>query len=311
MARKTAALEMDGGGTEGKVVGAGAAEPGAGGGAATSAEAAAVEAATSAEANAVGAAVSELGQAIDEAAGALAALGVESPTVSGSRRRDAERKPLTAKERAVIARRRTEVGKRLLAGAGQEGVAFVSRDVEIKHRVLSSVFVRTYPAADKAIGVLRRLGPAMLGADTMGVAFGKLKDLVKVLEDQVEDASRNVDTAMAQAKGEGAGYDLDIKLEYVAPIKQAVRATSPEARRILSAIINADAMLHNADRLHWAGARDYAEVDQVFMPIRRALIDIVVHAERTLRAVYSRQRSLAEPEQVADGSRAPESVAAA
>ena len=39
MARKTAALEMDGGGAEGKVAGAGTAEPGAGGGAAASAEA--------------------------------------------------------------------------------------------------------------------------------------------------------------------------------------------------------------------------------------------------------------------------------
>jgi len=244
----------------------------------------------------IGSAANEVAAAMDDTRGALEALGVAQPESASTRRRDVERKPLTPRQRAERARRRTELGKKLLAGPGQEGVAFTSTDVELKHRTLATVFIRCYPAADRAISVVRRLGPAFLGGDTMKTANAALVDLIKKLEDEVNDASRNVDAALQQADAvQNATSPKDVELEYVAPVKQRVRSNSPESRRILLACRNADVVLCNADRLYWSDHRDFAEVDAVFTPIRRALINIVAHTERTLRAVWIRQSDLNGP----------------
>lgn len=257
---------------------------------------------TQAEPSEADAAVAAEARQLSEELGAVtdAALALGATTSSRPATEPAQlgrtRKRLSNTERTQLNRTRLERGKQLLERRAV-GVPHMTQAVEVSHRSVSDLFLRSYPVVDNAFATLFRSGGMLLGrtaANDVSDQASKLVDELATVSTTSYDLARELIEA---ARKNAGGVNADqIKLTYVPSIEtRTVIARSPQALKLLKAFESMDLALKEHDKLVWAGIRSTADLDAEFVSMRKRVTAVVILMMRTLTAMNRKMREYYAP----------------
>jgi hypothetical protein len=205
------------------------------------------------------------------------------------------RKPLTPKERIALNAKRKQEGLDLLKRKAV-GVAHVLVEVNITHKKLSDLFLRTYPIANMALTSFNRSGGYLFGSKAAQTVADQIDQQIRALSKFADDGFAKARLLIDSAKAGGVNAD-DIKLVYKEAFGQTVEITAPQSRALLHAFVKIDGMLREYDTIVWSGIRPAHEVEREFNDVNQKIrlfaafvIRTLISQSRRSNEVFNRRR---------------------
>ncbi|MCP3724622.1 ATPase [Paraburkholderia sp. CNPSo 3272] len=207
-------------------------------------------------------------QQMESDAATLQREGMISDAEADDKRQQVERtrrffRDLPPAERAVIVRRRREIGRQLLERQ-LSGAAIVPAAVRLNHTRLRPLFEQWWPYLNRMSINMQRFGDATFGERDKGSVNAWFEKQVEAIEAYVDEQLQVADGFRERTEREMTlRGDIVFRPAVTKPsLEIEVEAFSRFAMRLLSVITRFDKVMDQFDFLVWNGVRDQSDVDE-------------------------------------------------